>query len=63
MRREPLESYGIDSVMIMQLNHGLAADLWRAVEDAVLRVPDACGGDGVSGGGAWRGLRALDGAG
>ena len=28
--------------------------VWRAVEDAVLRVPDAGGGGGVSGGGAWR---------
>ena len=34
MPGEPLESYGIDSMMIMQLNHQLAAVFRRAVEDA-----------------------------
>ena len=47
---EPLESYGINSVMMMQLNHELAEVFGETVEDAVLRVPDA----GGAGRGIWR---------
>ena len=62
---EPLESYGINSVMIMaRFNRRLGKVFdGRDVEDAVLRVSDAFGRGGVSGNNVRIRLRQMDGTG
>ena len=63
MSSEPLESYGIDSIMIMQLNRRLAEGFGELSKTLFFEYPTLAGVAELSGGRAWRGMRALDGAG